>query len=103
MKQGSSKLKRALDFETTTSYTVTLTATDKDDLTDSITVTINVRNLDERPSNNAPVFTEGATATRSVAENLVAGTNIGTARHRNRYRHWQHVVLSTQWFRWCRF
>ena len=76
---GQLKTKAALDYETTTSYTVTLTATDKDDLTDSITVTINVRNLDERLSNNAPVFTEGATATRSVAENLVAGTNIGTA------------------------
>ena len=76
---GQLKTKAALDYETTTSYTVTLTATDKDDLTDSITVTINVRNLDERPSNNAPVFTEGATATRSVAENSVTGTNIGTA------------------------
>ena len=76
---GQLKTKAALDYETKASYTVTITATDTDDLTDSITVTINVRNLDETPSNNAPVFTEGATATRSVAENLVAGTNIGTA------------------------
>ena len=58
---------------------MTLTATDEDNLTDSITVTINVGDLNEAPSSNAPVFTEGATATRSVAENLVAGTNIGTA------------------------
>ena len=29
--------------------------------------------------NEAPVFTEGATATRSVAENTAAGTNIGAA------------------------
>ena len=76
---GQLKTKAALDFETTTSYTVTLTATDEDNLTDSITVTINVGDLNEAPSSNAPVFTEGATATRSVAENLVAGTNIGTA------------------------
>ena len=76
---GQLKTKAALDFETTTSYTVTLTATDKDDLTDSITVTINVGDLNEVPSNNVPIFTEGATTTRSIAENTAKDTNIGTA------------------------
>ena len=76
---GQLKTKAALDFETTTSYTVMLTATDEDNLTDSITVTINVGDLNEAPSNNAPMFTEGATTTRSIAENTAKDTNIGTA------------------------
>ena len=40
-------------------------------------MTINVTNVDE--PNNAPVFTEGTTTTRSVAENTASGQNIGAA------------------------
>ena len=76
---GQLKTKAALDYETKSSYTVTITATDEGSLTDTITVTISVRDLNETPSNNAPVFTDGETATRSIAENTAAGTNIGTA------------------------
>ena len=74
---GQLKTKASLDYETKTSYTVAVTASDGK-LTDSITVTINVTNLDETPSTIVPVFTDGTTTTRSVAENSAAGTNIGT-------------------------
>ena len=45
--------------------------------TDSITVTINVTDVNEVPTNNAPVFTDGTGTTRAVAENTDSGTNIG--------------------------
>ncbi len=71
---GQLQTNAALDHETKTSYSVTVTATDGDNLSDTITVTITVTNVDEAPS-----FTEGSSATRSVAENTAADTNIGTA------------------------
>ncbi len=74
---GQLKTKSALDYETKISYTVTVSVSDGS-LEDEITVTINVRDLDETPSNIAPVFTEGADTTRSVPENTDADTNIGT-------------------------
>ncbi len=72
---GQLKTKAALDYETKRSYAVTITAKDEDNLSDSINVTINVTNVDE---NRAPVFTEGSSTTRSVAENTGSGVNIGT-------------------------
>ncbi len=75
-KTGQLKTKATLDYETKTSYTVTITVSDGSH-TDIITVTINVTNLDETPSNNAPVLTDGDSTTRSVAENSISGTNIG--------------------------
>ena len=60
------------DYETKKSYTVTITATDEDDYSASITVTVNVTNVNE-----APIFKEGSSATRSIAENSAANTNIG--------------------------
>ena len=71
---GQLQTKDALDYETKNTYTVTITVSDDKD-SDTITVTINVTDVAE---NNAPVFTDGATATRSIAENTVAGTNIDT-------------------------
>ena len=76
---GQLQTKDALDYETKTSYSVTITVSDQNSGTDTITVTINVINVVEGVANNAPVFTEGASTTRSIAENTVAGTNIGTA------------------------
>ena len=76
-KTGQLKTKSALDYETKTSYTVTVSVSDGS-LENDITVTINVKDLDETPSNIAPVFTEGDDATRSIAENTTADTNIGT-------------------------
>ena len=71
---GQLQTKAALDYETDTSYSVTITVSDGS-LTDNIEVTINVTNVNEA----APVFTDGVTATRSVAENTAANTNIGAA------------------------
>ena len=71
---GQLQTKDALDYETKNTYTVTITASDDKD-SDTITVTINVTDVAE---NSAPVFTDGATATRSIAENTAAGTNIDT-------------------------
>ena len=73
---GQLKTKAALDYETKTFYAVTITASDGNSGTDSITVTITVTDVNE---NTAPVFTDGTTTTRTVAENTAANTNIGTA------------------------
>ena len=59
------------DFETTTSYEVTVTATDSLNLSNTITVTIKVTE-----GNDPPVFATD-TATRSVAENTGTGLDIG--------------------------
>ena len=66
-----------LDFETKSAYSVTITVSDEDNLRATIRVTIKVTDLDDTPSNNAPVFTDGEQTTRRIAENTVAGTNIG--------------------------
>ena len=70
-----------LDYETKSSYTVTITVSDDisstDVLTDTITVTINVTNVDETQPNHAPAFALDST-TRSVAENTSANQNIGS-------------------------
>ncbi len=76
---GQLQTSAALDYETATSYTVTVSVSDGNGGTDSITVTINVTNVDETPANNAPVFTDGTSATRSVPENTPSGRNIGNA------------------------
>ncbi len=72
---GRLKTRAALDYETKTSYSVTITVSDSK-LTDAIDVTINVTDVDE---NRAPSFTEGNRATRSVAENTGSGQDIGSA------------------------
>ena len=74
---GQLQTKAALDYETKSSYNnLAVRATDSSGLTDAIIVTINVTDVDE---NRAPSFTEGSSATRSVAENTDSGANIGTA------------------------
>ena len=74
----------ALDYEgVKNSYAVTVTVSDGRGGTDSIDVTVTVINVDEAPveptpqANRAPSFDEGASASRSVAENTPAGTDIG--------------------------
>ena len=69
---GQLQTKAALDYETQTAYTVTITVSDTK-LTDTIDVTITVTNVNEAPS-----FTEGSSATRTIAENTASGTNIDT-------------------------
>ncbi|RKU09126.1 hypothetical protein C6503_21535, partial [Candidatus Poribacteria bacterium] len=76
---GQLQTKAALDFETRRSYTFTLIAQDPHGIAAKISVTINVTDVNEVRPNNAPIFTEGTSTTRSVAENAAAGTNIGTA------------------------
>ena len=75
---GQLKTKATLDYETKRIYIVTLTVSDGT-LTDIITVTINITDIDETIPNRAPIFTAGSTTTRSIAENTHAGVNIGTA------------------------
>ena len=89
---GQLQTKAALDYETKTSYSVTVSVSDGNAGTDSITVTINVTDVDDsqppQPANppkqqprqnSAPVFTDGASTKRSISENADSGTNIGTA------------------------
>ena len=73
---GQLRTKAALDYETKAAYSVTISVSDGHGGSDSISVTINVTDIRE---NRAPVFTDGATTTRAIAENTTANTNIGTA------------------------
>ena len=72
---GQLQTSAALNFETKDSYAVTVSVSDGNGGADSIDVTINVTDVDE--PNFAPVFTEGTSTTRSVAENTASGQNIG--------------------------
>ena len=72
-----------LDYETKTTYMVTVMAEDSFGATASIMVTIMVTNVDEMPvimrapdANVAPEFASDTTS-RTVAENTVAGEDIG--------------------------
>ena len=77
---GQLQTKAALDFEDKSSYTVTVSVSDSkdansdvDDVTDdTITVTIQVTNVNE-----APVFTPIAPVLYDVDENTIAGEDIG--------------------------
>ena len=69
---GQLKTEVALDYETKRSYSVTVKADDGNGGTDTIAVTINVTDVNE-----APMFDDGATATRSVAENTGAAHSVG--------------------------
>ena len=62
---GQLQTKNDLDFEKKASYTVTVTATDREDLSDVIAVTITVTNVDENP-------TVTGDSTVNYAENALA-------------------------------
>ena len=68
---GQLKTRDPLDFETKSTYTLTISVSDGS-LSSSIEVTIHITDTDD-----APVFTDGETTTRTVAENAPVGTNIG--------------------------
>ena len=82
--QISVKAATKLNLEAKATYRVTVTATDPGDLSDSVDVTIKLTDVDEGPTitrtdaltNQAPTFPSAAT-TREVAENTVAGEDIG--------------------------
>ena len=69
---GQLKTKAPLDYETTPSYPVIVKATDSAQTSDTIAVTITVTD-----NNDAPAFNSGLATTFEVAENTVAGTDIG--------------------------
>ena len=71
---GQLKTKDTLNYESKDTYTVTVTATDQSGLSDTVTVTVTVSSVNE-----VPEFTDGATASRSVAENTPADQEIGAA------------------------
>ena len=59
-----------------TSYSnLAVRATDSGGLLSSVLVTVNVTNVNE---NRAPVFTEGSSTTRSVAENTPSSRGFGS-------------------------
>ncbi len=82
-KTGQLKTKAALDYETKSSYTITITATDGNGGNASIAVTINITDIEReiapKKQNNAPVFTDGSSTTRAIAENTAANINVGSA------------------------
>ncbi len=70
-----------MDYETIWSYTVTVIVTDPSGARDTITVTVDVNNVDEdgidiTGVNEVPMFPSGSD-TRSIAENTQQGENIG--------------------------
>ena len=70
---GQLQTRAELDYETKDSYSVTILVSDGNGGTDTIGVVISV--TDE---NDDPIFVEGDSTTRSVAENTDAGVNIGS-------------------------
>ena len=71
---GQLRTKAALDYETKSSYSFTISVSDGNGGSDTINIIIRVTNVNE-----APNFTDGSSTTRSVAENTASGQNIGTA------------------------
>ncbi len=71
---GQLQTRAELDYETKDSYAVTVMVSDGNGGTDTIGVAISV--TDE---NDDPIFIEGDGTSRSVAENVLAGMNIGSA------------------------
>ena len=76
---GQIRTKAPLDYETKSLYSFAVFVDDGNGDRRVISVTINVTDVDETAGNNAPTFKDGDSATRSVAENAVSGTNIGSA------------------------
>ena len=78
-RSGTIKTTSVLDYEATSSYTLTVKVDDGFG-TDTIEVTINVTNdpSDDPIPNNPPSFTDGPSTTRSIQENTTSGTNIGS-------------------------
>ena len=74
---GQLKTSAPLDYETKSSYSVTVSVSDSNNGSDSISVTINITDVDDAAANDAPVFIDGDSTTRAIAENTDAGENIG--------------------------
>ena len=74
---GQLRTRAPLDYEQKNTYSVAVNVSDGNGGTDTIGVAINVTDIDETPTAHAPVFIEGSSTERSVAENTPAGRNIG--------------------------
>ena len=70
---GQLQTKAPLDYETKSSYSVTVSVSDGNGVIESITVTINITDVNE-----SPIFADGSRTTRSVPENTPVGANIGS-------------------------
>jgi len=72
-----------IDFESTTSYTLTITVTDDTALTDTAAVTVNVTNFNEAPVANDDTFTVSEAAANGAAVGTVIATDVdaGDVRH----------------------
>ena len=70
---GLIKTNAPLNYEVENSYSVSVIVSDNNGGTDEIAVIINVND-----ENDAPVFTEGTSTSRSVAENLLSGAVVST-------------------------
>ena len=73
------------DYETKTSYSLTVEVSDGNGGTASIAVTVDLADVKEtpaqepEPANQDPFVTDGTSTTREVVENSAAGTNVGEA------------------------
>ena len=76
---GQLKTSASLDYETKTSYEVTVSVSDNNGGSDSIDVTINITNdTSDDATNNAPVINNGKNSMRrTVTENVAIGTEFG--------------------------
>ena len=72
---GKIKTSSALDFETKRTYTLTLTASDGRGRFGTATVTVTIKVTDQ---NDPPIFSDGTSTTRTVAENTASGSTIGS-------------------------
>ena len=75
---GQLKTESPLDFEDKDTYSVIVSVTDNRGGSDNIVVNIEIIDVNENGGNNAPNFTDGPTTTRSIAENTIADSDIGT-------------------------
>ena len=75
---GQIKTKTGHNYNTKTSYTVTVTVSDGQLITEIIVIIYVSNTVVEPPTNSAPIFIDGIRTTRSVAENTASGIDIGT-------------------------
>ncbi len=76
--QLTTKVGVELDYETKSTYTITVTVSDTQGNTDIINVTINIQDVNETAVNNPPIFGDSNGTSRSIEENTSAGEAVGS-------------------------